>query len=253
MSYFNDGKAGAVAAFAIAEDGGLTLHGAVAATGGEGSAGVALTPDGRFLYVANMGSGTVSAFAVSADGRLRALGAPEPSGKGALVLDVAPDGDYLYVANALDDTVSTFDVAADGTLRPVGVPVAAGGPGPRGVLAAPDGRSLYVAHYNTGHNGSRPGSVATFRLGADGRPTQLGEAVSTGGNGAEALALMPDGETLLVANFGSSDIAAFAVAADGALAKVGTPVPTGGVFPDFQSIVVVPNEDPNPASANARE
>jgi 6-phosphogluconolactonase (cycloisomerase 2 family) len=235
--FFNGGAAGAVAAFSIGDGGLLSPLGAPIPSGGDGTAGVAIAPDGRFLYAANKGSSTVSPFAIRPDGTLQPVAAPHRAGAGAFVLAVAADGAFVYVADADGDTLTTLAVGADGSLSPAGT-VAAGAASPRGLLLAPDGRTLYVAHYNTGHNGSLPGSVAVFRLQPSGAPAPLGDVLASGGNGAEALALAPDGGTLYVANFGSSTIARFAVGADGLLTASAPPVATGGEHPDFGAIVI---------------
>src|SRR5271167_4989072 len=128
----------------------------------------------------------------------------------------------------------------------VGSPVSSDGPGPRGVLVSPDGQSLFVAHYNTGHNGSGVGSLADFHIDLGGAISQPATFLSRG-NGAEALAVAPDGKDVYVANFGTSDVASFRVCGEDqecSLTLLGRPVSTGGKFPDFQSIAIVPNQGP---------
>jgi len=75
----NQGSA-TVSAFKPDASGALTAIGGPVATGANPSE-VALTPDGRFAYVANSTTpGTVSAFAIGADGGLTSLGAPVATG-----------------------------------------------------------------------------------------------------------------------------------------------------------------------------
>jgi 6-phosphogluconolactonase (cycloisomerase 2 family) len=238
-SYFNGGGDGVVAGFHIDDDASLRPMGEPAPSGGGGSAGVAVSSQRRTLYVANKSSGTVSAFRIGNDGGPVPLGPPVAAGPGAFVLAVAPGGDRLYVANADAASLTIVSVDDDGSLMPGGVDVATGAASPRGLLISRDGRFLYAAHYNTGRNGSLPGSIATFRVGADGGLDVAGSLVSSGGNDAEALALAPDGDVLYVANFGSSTITAFAVGRDGALSPYGDPAVSGGQHPDFGSMVVI--------------
>ncbi|MGA2408792.1 MAG: beta-propeller fold lactonase family protein [Candidatus Binataceae bacterium] len=246
VTYYNNARGGAVAGFRIESSGKLIPLGPAIASGGEGSAGDAIALDGRHLYAANSVSGTVSVFAIADDGSLQPIGNPAPSGGGTFVLAISPDGAHLYAANSADDTITAFDLLAGGGLTSIGNPVPSGGPGPRGILVSPDGQWLFAAHYNTGHNGSAPGSVAAFHINQDGS-LALAAALSSGGNGAEALALSPNGADLYVANFGTSDVASFHVCSeseDCILMPLGDPVPTGGEFPDFQSIAIVPNQGP---------
>jgi PKD repeat protein len=108
---------------------------------------------------------------------------------------------------------------------------------------SPDGSTLFVAHYNIGHNGSRAGTLVDFDINEDGTIAPAAAFV-TGGNGPEALAVAPNGADVYVANFGTSDIASFQVCEECILQPLGAPVATGGEFPDFQSIAIVPKQGP---------
>jgi 6-phosphogluconolactonase (cycloisomerase 2 family) len=88
---------------------------------------VVATPDGRFLYAVNQGSGTVAAFRIRRDGGLAFLGTFDSGG-------VQPDsigmvGGKLYVSNRGDSTATTpgtagpslagFTINDDGSLSPI--------------------------------------------------------------------------------------------------------------------------------------
>ncbi|HEX5417906.1 MAG TPA: beta-propeller fold lactonase family protein [Chloroflexota bacterium] len=87
------------------------------------------------LYVSNAhggaGNGSVSAFAVSADGTLTALsGSPYPDQQTAPCwVALAPNGRHLFTANAGSDSISSYAVQPDGTLSLVGSTPLVGGPG----------------------------------------------------------------------------------------------------------------------------
>lgn len=77
-----------------------------------------LTPNGKFLYVANRGHDSISAFRVEEDGELTFL-ETEPSGgrcPRGLVLD--PTGRFLVVPNRNSGTILLMKIAEDGTLSP---------------------------------------------------------------------------------------------------------------------------------------
>lgn len=81
---------------------------------------IAVGPDGRFLYVANRGAGTLSVFAV--DGELPELVAEVDTG-GEWPRHFARAGDHLYVADERADMIRVFLVD-----RGTGVPTAIGEP-----------------------------------------------------------------------------------------------------------------------------
>jgi 6-phosphogluconolactonase len=104
---FNAGN-GLVEVFSIAaQTGQLTaVTGTPVSASGSGGP-MAITSDGKFLYVANQTEGTVSVFAVSAVGSLAQLAAaPFPIDTLAQSIVLSPDGKLLYVA-AFPGAIST--------------------------------------------------------------------------------------------------------------------------------------------------
>lgn len=77
-------------------------------TGAEVSHMVVASTDGARAYVANIGSGSVTAFDLGSGERLSEI----RTGRGAEGLALAPDGKELWVTNRDDDTVSVIDAAA---------------------------------------------------------------------------------------------------------------------------------------------
>jgi len=119
---------------------------AAVTTGQETSHMVAVTPDGARAFVANIGSGTVTAVDLAARAVLRQI----PTGKGAEGIDVTPDGSEVWVANREADTVSVIDAATLEVLA--SLPAAAF---PIRVKLTPDGRHALVSC-------ARSGDVAVF-------------------------------------------------------------------------------------------
>jgi 6-phosphogluconolactonase (cycloisomerase 2 family) len=105
--------------------GALTLHGSVPATAGpvEDSirnypSEIALSTDGRFIYVANRGADCITVFSV--DGGDLTVITDVPSG-GTWPRHFAITGEFLYVANQNSDTVGIFRINAEtGIPEPTG-------------------------------------------------------------------------------------------------------------------------------------
>ena len=153
-------------------------------------------------------------------------------------MTVSPDGRNAYVASNASGAVAVFDRAADGTLTqkagtlgcisdtgagPCGDGTALGGA--LGVVVSPDGKSAYVASFDSD-------AVAVFDRAADGTLTQkpgtaacisdtgAGPCVDgTALDGASSVTVSPDGRSVYVASQISSAVAVFDRAADGTLTQ----------------------------------
>jgi DNA-binding beta-propeller fold protein YncE len=162
---------------------------------------LAVSPDGRSVYVVNIGSAVnttnlVYQFDVGAGGTLLPKSTPAVAAgelPGAAV--VSPDGDSVYVANQASDTVSQFDVdATSGALslkRSLGA-----GDNPADLAVSPDGGSLYVT--NGGDPVAGGGSVFQYDVGADGTLTPKHPRTVSAGTHPVGVAISPDGASLYV-------------------------------------------------------
>jgi 6-phosphogluconolactonase len=126
---------------------------------GSVSSSVAVSPNGRFAYVAAVnpftGMGNVSAYTINATtGALTPVpGSPFAAGLASSSVAVSPNGQFAYVTNGSDGdqgivgSVSAYTInAMTGALTPVpGSPFTAG-LGPRSVAVSPDGQFAYVAN-----------------------------------------------------------------------------------------------------------
>ena len=97
---------------------------------------VVLTNDGRFAYTTNTGSGVVSGFSVTFNGKLQLLnadGQTASTGTGSKPLDAAISSDarYMYVLTPGTNNIQGFSIGWDGSLTPLtqssGVPSSASG------------------------------------------------------------------------------------------------------------------------------
>jgi 6-phosphogluconolactonase (cycloisomerase 2 family) len=128
--------ASATSSYAISRDGVLTPVSSSVGAGQTAACWAALTPDGRFAYVTNTGSGSITGYAIDFDGRIELLdqdGRTGDTGDGSTPIDVvvAGGGRYLYNLNIGSHTISAFRIQVDGSLTPLpfttGLPEAASG------------------------------------------------------------------------------------------------------------------------------
>ena len=140
---------------------------------------LALSPDGRELYVACEASNTVIVVDVAA-GRVAVeiSTGGQPTG-----VTLSPDGSRAYVTNRLDDSLAVVDTRDRRLLRTVPV-----GDEPHGVVAIPSGRLIYVL--NTAAD-----SVSVI----DADTLQEIKRLATSRN-PWSLALSPDGRQIAVTN-----------------------------------------------------
>jgi 6-phosphogluconolactonase (cycloisomerase 2 family) len=111
--------ASAVSSYELDEDGGLTTIAASVGTTESAACWVVVTPDGRFAYVTNTASNTISGYAVGADGSLELLdadGRTGITGGGPIDLAITDGGRFLYTLNSGSQTISAFRIGEDGSL-----------------------------------------------------------------------------------------------------------------------------------------
>jgi YVTN family beta-propeller protein len=137
------------------------------------------TPDGHKLYIANIGSGSVTVI----DRRTNDV-TTVPTGAGAEGIDVSPDGTEVWVTNRADNTISVIDVATDTVLETF----PSGGTLPIRARFTPDGQEVYIS------NGTS-NQVAVFH--AESR-----ELLATIDVGAVPIGILisPDGDRAFIAN-----------------------------------------------------
>lgn len=153
--------------------------------------GIAFSPNGSVMYVANSGDSTVSVFAVaSTQGAIPfsfTLAATVAVGGAPQAVTVGPDG-TAYVTVDLTSTGQVAVITASNGSYSAGTPIPVG-QGPAGLAISPSGASLYVANTNSN-------SISLVTLG--GSAPSVG-TVLTGIGGPKGIAVTPDGKKLLVA------------------------------------------------------
>jgi 6-phosphogluconolactonase len=119
------GEVGAAAASSYALEGGrLEPRSASVADTRSEVCWAAVSKDGRFVYVTNFGDGTISSYAIGADGSIElseAVAASTRLGKkGVRDEAITGDGRFLYALDADARRIFGWSVGDDGSLSPVG-------------------------------------------------------------------------------------------------------------------------------------
>jgi YVTN family beta-propeller protein len=152
---------------------------------------IAVTPDGKTVYVANTwentgrlasGQSTVTPIATATN----TPGPPIQVGSGPWAFAITPDGKTAYVINFYSHSVTPIATATNTPGPPIQV-----GQGPRAIAITPDGKTAYVASWQGGT--VTPIATATSTAGA---PIEVGE-------GAQAIVITPDGQTAYVGVWGN--------------------------------------------------
>jgi 6-phosphogluconolactonase len=233
VANYNDGIA---AAYRIARDGSLTEPTATYQHAGKGAtqrqAGphahmAAVSPDNRFVWVADLGIDQIMSYKIDAEKGLVPNDPPSTKitgGSGPRHLVFRNDSRFAYVISELAATVTVFSYdAVKGTMAEVQTISAL----PTGYIGQkscaeirlhPNGRFLYAS--NRGHD-----SIAVYKVdAAKGTLTSEGY-VPTGGKMPRGFAIDPTGSFLVAANQGSNNIVVFQIDQ-----TTGALTPTGDTF-----------------------
>jgi len=119
------GTTSAISSYSIHTDGTLTSISARIPTLGAANCWNAITPNGRFVYVSNAGSSSLSGFSIGSAGALTPIGGTvvgtNPAGSGNLDVAISSDGRFLYSLNSAGGSIGAFAINADGSLVNLGV------------------------------------------------------------------------------------------------------------------------------------
>jgi 6-phosphogluconolactonase (cycloisomerase 2 family) len=201
------------------------------------AAGVATTPDGKYLYAAGKETSyppdlkAVAQYAIGTNGTLSLL---TPSvvdvGIDPTALAITPNGKYAYVINARGQSVSQLAIAANGkltALTPASIMLAAQ---PADIIIAPNGKNAYVTQWNTN-------SIMQYAISNTGQLVALTPDRSGSGK-YYRLAITPDGQFVYASYYDNDCVSTFKVESDGRLTEVGSCTAVGD-FP--KGMVVTPD------------
>ncbi len=225
-----------VEAFAIdATTGALTHIGTDAPSGGTGPAHLTVDASGKWVLVANYGSGDVGVLPIAADGSV-GNGTTHHAGMNAheVVLDATDH--FAWVPCLGSDYVAeyTFDAASGALAPPTPATVATpAGSGPRHLALHPTRALAYVIE-------ETDSMVGAYTIDAGGKLTLLQRystraAGASGTNTGAEVQVHPNGRFVYVSNRGDDDIGVFSINNDGTLTSLAH-TKTGGQTPRMFSI-----------------
>lgn len=117
------GAAGAssLSSYLAGRDGSLRIVSPAVGTEQTAACWVVVTPDHRFAYVSNTGSGTLSGYRTGSDAVLTrfddgGVTASTGAGSGPIDMAITPAGLFLYSLNSGNQTISGFRIRQDGSL-----------------------------------------------------------------------------------------------------------------------------------------
>ncbi|HEY4916311.1 MAG TPA: beta-propeller fold lactonase family protein [Solirubrobacteraceae bacterium] len=231
--YVADSATNSIAGFQIGSEGLLSPIACAEAALCETEAGpatLAISPNGKYVFVVNRTEKTVSTLAIGSDGSLSKVAcrkncntASEPTG-----IATTPNGKYLYVANSGPGnlgpgTIAAFSVGSDGALTKVGC-----NPNnqcetegrPEGLAVSPNGEVLYATTAVKKGGTEKPGVVSIFSIGEKGELAPVPCSDCQTGAQPSAVTITPNGKYVYVANHASDTVSIFEVGEGGLLSPV---------------------------------
>jgi 6-phosphogluconolactonase (cycloisomerase 2 family) len=236
----NPGSAGVIYEYAVMSDYSVSPLPQASISAGIDPAAVVLAQG--YVYVVNVGDGTISQYDIAADHTLTPMNPATVTNPGMHTLGVAPvaatvdpTGSFLYVTNAADDTVSQFSITVGGQLVPLTPSTVATGVDPVAIVDAlvPDSTAAYYV-VNSGAPGDT-GTVSAYSSGENGTLMPLGSDPLAAGTNPTAIAINDISTNVYVmSNCDGADctgsIRQFAVGSGGALTDTGVIATTGSHY-----------------------
>ena len=255
-----EGKQGSVSSFAVDRASGNLKSINVVGSGGAGPAHMSVDASGRWAYVANYSSGTISVFPILANGALgpasfthsdegslgdlRAANAPPGSfaisghdGPHAHMIASDAGGQFVLQTDLAQDRIYVYKLnPRDGTLVPAAIPYVSlpSGDGPRHFAFHPSGEWMYSIQEEASTVVCYTYDTSTGSL----RPVQTISTLPrgfTGTNFCSEILISPNGRTLYAANRLHNSIATFVIGRDGRLTRLGETL-TQGDYPNHISL-----------------
>ena len=161
-------------------------------------AGLAVTPDNKFIYVANNNNYGItngdSVTVINAATNLPVLTITDASFNQPYTVTINPAGTIAYVTNSNSSTITIINIATNTVIGTI-----TGFDGPSGMAITPDGNTAYVNNYG-GPGGVGSGNGTTVRVVNLNTNLIVGPAITVGLAPA-SLAITPNGAFVYVINY----------------------------------------------------
>jgi len=215
----NSGGNGNVSGFRVTGSGHLIpIHDATKPLSGDATSptSLAISPNGRFLIVAESATNSIDVFRVLPDGQLSNISVDASAGAVPFALAFSPDG-VLVSANASND-ISSYWVGWNQTLTTISSEVPTLGMATCWDVVLPNRRLVYTS--NAGSS-----TISGFAIRRNGSLTPIASTVvasnPTGSTNLDITA-SSDEKYVYTLNAGTGTIGIFAVESDGSLSSLGT-------------------------------
>lgn len=203
---------------------------------------ISTDPSGRFVYVINQNTNSISTFVINSTSGLLfpVAGSPVATGRTPLRMAIDRSGKFAYVSNSKDNSISIYTIDSNnGVLSAIGT--SQSGKNPTALAADPAADFLYVVNKDDD-------SVSTFAIKPqDGTLTNIGKPICAriqagtqcASTNPSWIAIDHDGKFLYVSNNRitafKGGISTFAIGADGVLQRLPAASFDFASFPTFMS------------------
>jgi 6-phosphogluconolactonase (cycloisomerase 2 family) len=239
INKFNAANASNLSQYIIGTNGALSPMNTPTVATGRNPYSLTADSNSQYVYVANYDTlsvtGSVSQFAIGADGSLTPLSTPTiAAGNGPNGIAANPAAPYVYVVNYNSSDIYQYSIGAGGLLNPLVTPTVAAGTNAASIALTPTGTYAYVANNNFP---GATGSVSEYSVDPLGSPTAgsltpLSTPTVPAGAWPNEVVVDPSGRFVYVVNSNTNasgnSISQYTIGANGLLTPMSPPtVPTG--------------------------
>jgi 6-phosphogluconolactonase (cycloisomerase 2 family) len=190
---------------------------------GQGLAyGIAVTPDGKYLYAtgSDATSFTVNQYSIGNNGLLSLLTPTAAnSGPDPFAIAITPNGKFAYVINQRGQSITQFSIAANGKLTALSSTAISLPAQPLDIMIAPNGKYAYVTLWSTN-------SILQYAISNTGQLVPL-TPNRIGSGSYNRLAITPDNQFVYASYSDNDCVSQFKVESDGRLTEFGSCIVTG--------------------------
>lgn len=198
--------------------------------GGSGCAQVQFNPDGTVLIVTQITADKIDTFTVDESGVAHGPIVNETAGMGPFGVAFDSEGRVLMTENfgAAEErgAVVSYNITGDGALEPIGDSMPIGETDPCWFVLTPDGEYAFTSSFGPNpilaveDEGSRRGTLSSYRVGDDGSLELLDAQAAQIGVGAADIALGGNGRYIYTLNTIEGKVYGHRVEPDGSLTEV---------------------------------